>query len=208
MPNIDFANSNNLFQLILLLAIAAVVSWLNNRFGTKKTRGLIDTAANSNAGHLDAMVKIADRGTSKSARQSLDRTVYPATLGLRLIGSTIIAGLLIFLWRNPYFFVSSDYDLTFYVAACGLALWYIAYLWHYEVSVEGTEISVPTYWFKPRIYDLNDLIDVEDDGAYAHRLILTKNRKPLVLKHLDGQSDLNAIFDHYRQITDAGIARS
>lgn len=207
MSQVSLTGSDNLFHLLLLLAIAGVVVWLNNRFGTKGTRQALDKAANRSAEHLDALTKAADMAPARQSRPSLDRTIYPTSLTVRLIATALSFGMLIFLWRNPAFIGGPNNMLTAFTISSLLALWYLAYIWHYEVAVEGDKITLPTYWFKPRTFSLSDLLDVEDDGAYSNRLIFSSGHKPLVLKNLDGQAELQALYQRYQTPPHARASR-
>ena len=129
-------------------------------------------------------------------------------MSLKLLSTVLTVGIMAFLIRQPTSLVSQDHQITLFSAICALALWYMAYIWNYSIVVERDRILVPSYFFKPTAYDLNDLQWVEEDGAYSWRLIFADGRKPLVLKQLHGQAELIALFDQYSSPQDARTARS
>ncbi|MEM9249332.1 MAG: hypothetical protein AAGB05_11635 [Pseudomonadota bacterium] len=148
-------------------------------------------ARNSN---LQAGLKVAELGTKRAVRDSFDATYHPATLGLRLMG-TVLAPVL-FYAGNTALLNAKGTDIPEEIAPwLGLALlvlvlWYLIYIWSYAVEVSRDTLRVPTLLFLRRAYPMDEIVRVDDTGAYFVKVRFRSGRSAEVLKYVAGREVL------------------
>ncbi len=201
--------TSGIVYLAILLGIAWAIKALNDRFGTRATRGAVDRMAARRIENLAEAKIIA--GLGMAAQVDLDAPGarrMPTPLGVR--GLTVFLGgaLIAAAQYNPGMLLPGEGVMQVAVVAAFVA-WHCTYICTYAVVVNETHLTLPTYLMGTRTYPLAGLRDIEDDGAYAARLIFADGSKPLMLKYLKGGDALMAML--WRAIksdgVDAGTAR-
>ncbi|MEM6897213.1 MAG: hypothetical protein AAF576_07510 [Pseudomonadota bacterium] len=188
-----------LWGFLAVFAVAVVVWLLFNRFGTPKTRAVLDRLANQNK--LFGQDRVASIGESPLEQDAFGQRLMPLTIGVRMIATVLVVALLYVLnlhsENGNISPIPPAYFWEVYMVVSALVAWYLSYIWTYELMLDGHRLIVPTWAFGAREYDLRDLIRVEDDGAYLVRLYFEEGSRAEVMKHVRGRAEfMNALERH------------
>ncbi|MFQ6546884.1 hypothetical protein AADZ90_002950 [Aestuariibius sp. 2305UL40-4] len=133
---------------------------------------------------------------------------HRATIGLKLTATALVTLLLWTLFsmgssgqmnamgdaRSPK--ISFDGWSTTELSLLGLVvLWYLLFVWTYEIKLGRDDVSVPTILFGSRILPLDDLVAVESDRAYILRLFFASHRRAEIFQFVTGASQLRAALE-------------
>ncbi|MEM1233089.1 MAG: hypothetical protein AAGH70_03100 [Pseudomonadota bacterium] len=77
-----------------------------------------------------------------------------------------------------------------YMVLSALAAWAVGYVWTYQVFLDGTRLVVPTWLFKTRELDLNELERVDQRHSLMLVLHMENGARVAVPKYLHGRATL------------------
>ncbi len=187
--------STSLFAIIML---SFVVSFVLRRFGTPGMRLAMDRL--SKRGTLNTN-PISEIGAARPTHSTLGRNTMPLTSGLRVMTSIIAMTLLYALNQygdNPEMSpIPTEYFWHCYIGFSALIAWHLGHIWTYQLELDGTLLTVPTWGFRARQFDLSGLIRIEDDGQHQMRLYFEDGSRAEILKHVRGRPALLKTLQSY-----------
>lgn len=148
---------------------------------------------------------LAGVGTGGAARQSLTRTIYRPSWGIRLVGPGLACLVLYqMLKMEAVGSISSAFsdddvqvDLTqllnaepWMIAVMVLILWYSLFIWAYEIDIDGHDLSHIGWFFNRKTYDLRRLKSVSESQQGLYVLRFEDGRKTELIKYVKGAADL------------------
>ena len=187
---------SGLASLAILLVIAAGVKFALNRMGAG-VRAKFNKMANSKISDLGAAKVVAAVGDTASVHNTLGRRTHHVTIGIKLLGTALSLFTLVYFADPSNGLLPEKNFMLWYSGLAACFAWYLGYIWTYALVIENTELSVPTWGFGVKTYDLKNLISIEEDGAYSVTLFFEDGRKAEILKYVAGRGALSAeLNDH------------
>ena len=135
-------------------------------------------------------------GTDGEGSEGAFGTTFRASLGLRLVSTCLVLQLAHQGWTGRAAILRMAGDGSqgaLVVAGIGLAaLWYLAFIWRYEVTVERGRITFTSFSLGLAQRDLSGLVAVEDDRAYMLRLFFRDQRQAEIFRLVSGAAAMRA----------------
>ncbi|MEM1235533.1 MAG: hypothetical protein AAGI10_01100 [Pseudomonadota bacterium] len=186
----------------IVVALGLVLWLVFNRYGTPKSRAALDDL--SNGSKLPGQDLIARIGEGAPDKGIFGHFMMPLTLGVRLIATGLVLALLYALnihSDSTDSLIPPDYFWQGYMLASALVSWYMGYVWTYSLMLDGARLTVPTWGFGAREYDLRELIRIEDDGAFMVRLYFREGDKAEIFKNVRGRTELMNVLERFTEST-------
>ncbi len=201
--------------LLTLLCLAAFVWYLFRQLrALMGVRSRVGLAAflNKRNSNLQTGLTIAEVGSKRAARDSFGATHHPASLGLRFL-ATVLAPVLFFV-GNSMLLEAKGRDVPAELAPwlglglLVLVLWYLAYIWTYSVELTCDTLRVPSLLLFRRSYPLENIVRVDDTGAYFVKVRFRSGRPVEVLKYVAGRDTLMEALERRAQHAEEGPCQS
>lgn len=151
-------------------------------------------------------------GTDGGGEPGAFGVTFRASLGLRLISTLLVMQLLVQGWRERGVIVEwAGGGAGGLLAAFGIglaALWYLAFVWRYEVTLERDRITFTSLSLGVSRRDLAGLVAVEDDRAYMLRLFFRDQPQAEVFRMVSGAAAMRARIESHLPRDEAPACQS
>lgn len=166
---------------LVMFGLAAAIALAARPLKMRLLRRTLDVHSSRNAGMREAM-RVAGIGTRARAG-GLFSERHRASLGVRLL-STVIVLYLVSIVRahGPVLLgVDPSHGGLLTLGSGFLALWYLFFIWRYEVVLDGPELRFTSLRGGTARRDLRGLIAVEGDSGYMLRLYFRDQRQAEII---------------------------
>ncbi len=198
---------SDLTAFLITLGLAAIVAAVLNLPKMGRLRRGLDRRSSLN---VDLQIaRLASRsGTDGHVVETGFGDRHRATIGLKLTATALVVILLWTLFSMDFSAqmralgdtqaskVSFDGWSTTELSLLGVAvLWYLIFVWTYEIKLGRDDISIPTIFFGSRVLPLGDLVAVENDRAYILRLFFASHRRAEIFQFVTGAKQLRTALE-------------
>lgn len=185
----NFIDANPLDQLRMLvvyLIIAAAIVAILKLPKLKQLRRFFDRASNVSVPLMSDSLRFSDIGSDFAYEAAGADSTHEATIGARALGTSCVAMLAFLLFPG----LAGAGGVLALVCLAVIGGYYLIYLWTYRAEITGNSLSVPTYHMTRKVYPLDQLVEVESDGAHLLRLRFSDGRRGEILRYVTGRQTL------------------
>ena len=197
--------------LLVTLALSVALGLLVRPRSMARLRQWSDRRTTQESAFQNA-IRIAQAGTGGEGAAGAFGTTYRASLGLRLL-STALAPVVVALFHvhGPGLVPGGSEADAVPLLTGGLALaalWYLAFMWRYEVTLERDRITFTSLSLGVSQRYLAGLVAVEDDRAYMLRLFFRDQPQAEVFRMVSGAAEMRARIESHLPEDEAAACQS
>ncbi len=197
--------------LVILVVLGSSSKWARglrgeNEFGQRAGAVMSDNWS---------LEVIAEAGSRSEPRQTFTKTVHPTTWGVRLL--FVALSIVVYFYVLPTF---DDPDVSGGMVTYATEIKWVllasmayaaAYIWAFEITLDGHELQAMSGFFRTKTYDLRSLEEVTENGPYEWKLYFEGRAPVRVMKSVVGAQSLRQHLAEVMQtnrMNHAGAARS
>ena len=161
----------SLTYILICLAAAGLVAWIGSRPRLQKVSEDLNKAALASVETMTDQKPEPRIGGPGQLLEFRGRRTFRLVFKLRALATVMIAIILLVFRADvatagPETILPPYANIAFH-AACGVALYYLAFTWCYRLTLKDSVLWVPTAACGRRSYDLNHLEFFEETGPYT-----------------------------------------